>query len=109
MIAAPINHILLDERGIAYIGQTGLRVADIAVDLEIRRLTPDQILANYPSLSPAQLHAALSHFFDHREQVLECVRRELAEYEQERALHPNPLARAELRARLPDTARTERR
>ena len=32
-------------------------------------MTPDEIAAGYPHLTLAQVHAALAHYFDHREEI----------------------------------------
>jgi hypothetical protein len=56
-------------------------VSDIYGYAEIQLLAPHQIVEQLPHLSLGQIHAALSFFYDHREQVLaeiredeECVR-----------------------------------
>lgn len=32
-------------------------------------LSPDEIVSGWPSLSLAEVHAALSYYYDHREQI----------------------------------------
>ncbi len=61
-----------DRRGQSrvYLSGTGLRVQDIAADHEFHGLTPEQIVREFPSLSLGQVHAALSYYFDHREEIL---------------------------------------
>ena len=54
-----------------------VRVQDVALMAEIRGKTPDEIVEALPHLSLAQVHAALSYYFDHREEV----QRELREDE----------------------------
>jgi uncharacterized protein (DUF433 family) len=53
----------------AYIAGTRVRVQDIYVDSEVYGMTPDEIAAGYPQLTLAQVHAALAHYFDHREEI----------------------------------------
>ena len=53
----------------AYVTGTRVRVQDIAADHELHGLTPEQIAREYPQLTLAQVHAALSYYFDHREEV----------------------------------------
>lgn len=58
----------------AYIEGTRVRVSDIYAYAEVRGLTPDEIVESLPHLTLGQVHAALSYFFDHREQVLQEIR-----------------------------------
>src|SRR3990170_4718540 len=58
----------------AYIAGTRTRVQDVYALAEIQGLTPDQIIEQLPHLSLGQIHAALSYFFDHREQILNELR-----------------------------------
>jgi len=51
------------------IAGTRIRVWDIYVASEIRGETPDQIIAQYPSLTLAQVHAALAYYWDNREAI----------------------------------------
>ena len=61
-------------QGRAYIAGTRTRVQDIYALAEIQGLTPDQIVEQLPHLTLGQVHAALSYFFDHREQILNELR-----------------------------------
>jgi uncharacterized protein (DUF433 family) len=58
----------------AYIAGTRTRVQDVYALAEIHGLTPDQIVEQLPHLTLGQVHAALSYFFDHREQILNELR-----------------------------------
>jgi uncharacterized protein (DUF433 family) len=46
-----------------------IRVQDIVVLHEYRGLSPDEIVATYPSLNLAQVYAALSYYFDHHQDI----------------------------------------
>jgi len=46
-----------------------IRVMDLVVLHEQRGLTPDEIISAYPSLTLADVHAALAYYFDHREEI----------------------------------------
>lgn len=100
MTIAPINHISLDERGIAYVTGSSIRVADIVVDAYTWNLPPAQIRDNYPSLSLAEIHAALAYYHDHQSEIDRQLDEANREYEQARANAPNPLTRADFEARL---------
>jgi uncharacterized protein (DUF433 family) len=107
MIAAPINHVVLDERGVAYIRGTTLKVAHIAVDSVEWGMAPQQIRDNYPQLSLAQIHAALAYYHDHQEQMDAWIAQETEEYERLRAEHPNPITREQWEERRQQQERGE--
>jgi uncharacterized protein (DUF433 family) len=52
-----------------------IRVMDVVVLHEQLGLMPDEIVSAYPSLTLADVHAALAYYFDHREEI----QRDLAE------------------------------
>jgi len=98
MIATPINLISRDERGIAYIADTKMKVRQIAVEKNVWGLTPEEIQQGHEHLSLAQIYAALAYYYDHKADIdaeIEQVKREV---EALRARHPNPLTRQELDA-----------
>jgi uncharacterized protein (DUF433 family) len=99
MVAVPIHHIGLDERGIAYITGTSLKVASIVADALTWGLTPREIQENYPRISLAQIHAALAYYYDHQAEIDAQLAAWDAEYEQLRIAHPNPLPREQWEAR----------
>jgi uncharacterized protein (DUF433 family) len=99
MVAAPIHHIGLDERGIAYVAGTSIKVATVAVDAVTWGLTPTEIQENYPKLSLAQIHAALAYYYDHQAEIDAQLAAWDAEYEQLRSASPNPLTREQWEAR----------
>ena len=57
MVLAPINHINLNEQGVAYIAGTTLKVAFLVIDVQTWKLSVEQIQENYPSLSRRDLRA----------------------------------------------------
>src|SRR5687767_5816951 len=100
MTVAPIHHICLDDRGVAYVAGTTLKVADIAIDAYTWGLSPREIQANHPRLFLAQIHAALAYYHDNQSEIDSQIAAWNAEYERLRDASPNPLTRAELEARL---------
>lgn len=54
----------------AYIAGTRVRVQDIYALAEIQGRTPDEIVRSLPHLTLGQVHAALSYYFDHRDEIL---------------------------------------
>ena len=58
----------------AYIAATRVRVQDVYAYAELQGLSSDEIVQQLPHLTLGQVHAALSYFFDHREQILNELR-----------------------------------
>lgn len=76
------------------IAGTRIRVWDIYVASELRGESPDQIVAQYPSLSLAQVHAALAYYWDNREAIDQQMRASDDYVDQlKKATGPGPLAR----------------
>jgi uncharacterized protein (DUF433 family) len=65
-----------------------IRVQDIAVWHEYQGLSPDEIVAQFPQITLADIYAALSYYHDHREEI----RRQMDETEAlvERLKRDNP-------------------
>lgn len=60
----------------AYIAGTRVRVQDVYVHYEVHGQTADEIVDGFPHLTLAQVHAALSYYFDHREEIQEELRQD---------------------------------
>ena len=46
-----------------------IRVQDIFVLHELQGLSVDEIVDGYPQLTPAQVYAALSYYWDHKDEI----------------------------------------
>ena len=55
--------------GKARIAGHRIRVQDIAVWHEFQGLSPDEIVAQYPQITVADVYAALSYYHDHRDEI----------------------------------------
>lgn len=55
--------------GRACIAGHRIRVADVVVWHEHRGYSPDEIVALFPGLARADVHAALAYYFDHRAEI----------------------------------------
>jgi uncharacterized protein (DUF433 family) len=100
MITAPINHICLDERGVAYIAGTRTKVRHVAIERQAHRASVEQIQEAYPHLSLGQIYAALAYYYDHQEQVDAEIAAAARYADELRAQNPNLLTRREIEARL---------
>ena len=45
------------------------RVAMIVMDYLARGLGPEEIVQHYPYLKPAEVHAAMTYYYDHRQEI----------------------------------------
>ena len=101
MVAAPVtNYISLDERGIAYIAGSRLKVRHIVEVKNDGDLTPEQIQEEYDFLSMAQIYSALSYYADHKEELDAEIERVEREIERRRRENPNPMTREDFEKRL---------
>lgn len=85
MTVAAISHIVIDDKGVARIAGKRTRVVDIVLDTQAYQMTPEQIQAEHPDLSLAQIFAALSYYHDHKRDMDALIARQSAEAEQLRA------------------------
>lgn len=81
MIAAPIDHIMLDPRGVAWIKDANTKVLEVALDVIAWKLTPEAIQAQHPHLSMSQICAALAYYYDHKAEIDSQIQRDLQESE----------------------------
>ena len=62
--------------GKACIAGHRIRVMDVVVLHEMRGLCPEEIVYQYPSITLADVHAALAYYFDHPEEIKEDFRKD---------------------------------
>jgi uncharacterized protein (DUF433 family) len=69
-----------------------IRVMDIVVWHEKRGLSPDEIISTvYPTLTLADVHAALAYYFDHRETIEADFQREAEAAAEMKTRYPSKL------------------
>ena len=67
MVAAEtISHIVRDDRGVAWIDQCNVKVIEVVLDHVAYGWSADAIHEQHPYLPLAQIHAALSFYYDHQ-------------------------------------------
>ena len=69
---------------------TRMRVSQIASETERHGMTPGQIVEAHPHLTLADVHAALTYFYDHRDAIQQEWAEEDALVAEMKAQHPNP-------------------
>jgi uncharacterized protein (DUF433 family) len=67
MIAAP--HVKRDDRGVAWVDDTNVKVIEVVLDRLAYGWSPEEIHFQQPGLSLAQIHAALSYYYDHQTEL----------------------------------------
>jgi uncharacterized protein (DUF433 family) len=60
--------------GRACVAGTRIRVWDIHVWHDLQGWTPEEIIANFPPLTLADVYAALAYYLDHREEIQDEMR-----------------------------------
>lgn len=68
-----------------------IRVAQIVADHLGYGWSAEEIIRQYPHLAPAEVHAALGYYFDHREEIDAELDAELAELDRLARLPPSAL------------------
>jgi uncharacterized protein (DUF433 family) len=101
MTAVFATQIELDDRGIAWIGGTQVKVTEVVLDNVAYGSSPEEIHFQHPNLSLAQIHGALTYYYENKDKVDEQIRRGLEESDK-LAAH---LSDAEFRRKLLDLKR----
>lgn len=82
----PNSHIELDERGRPWIAGTNLKLILMIVGRSESELSVEHLHRQYPRLSLAQLHAALSYYYDHQAEIDAQIEHDRQEFEEARRL-----------------------
>jgi uncharacterized protein (DUF433 family) len=98
MLTVATAHIYLDDRGVAWIDDTNVKVIEVVLDRLAYGLSPEEIHFQHPYLSLAQIHAALSYYYDHQDELDAEIERQLREVEALAAQASDSPVRRRLRA-----------
>ena len=79
MTATFTTQIELDDRGVAWIAGTKVKVAEVVLDKIAYGSSPEEIHFQHRNLSLAQIHGALTYYYENQDQVDEQIRRGLEE------------------------------
>jgi uncharacterized protein (DUF433 family) len=95
----PTAHIWLDESGRAWIDDTNVKVIEVALDKLGYGWTAEEIYEEHDHyLSLAQIHAALSYYYDHQAEIDAEIARQVKMVEELRAQTLDSPGRQKLRA-----------
>jgi uncharacterized protein (DUF433 family) len=97
MTAVIESYIVIDERKVAWIDGTKVKVIEIALDKLAHGSSPEEIHFQYPHLSMAQIHAALAFYYAHREELDDEIFRRLREVNELAARQADSPLRQKLR------------
>jgi uncharacterized protein (DUF433 family) len=92
------SHILIDERGVAWIDDTNVKVIEVVLDKIAYGSSPEEMHFEYPHLSLAQIHAALAYYHDHQKEFDEEIERQDKEVKLLRERSKNSPLRQRLRS-----------
>jgi uncharacterized protein (DUF433 family) len=63
------TQIDLDAQGVAWIGGTRVKVTEIVLDKIAYGWSPEEIHFQHPHLSLAQIHGALTYYYEHQSEL----------------------------------------
>src|SRR5437867_9468870 len=89
--------IELDEQGVAWISGTKVKVIEVVVDKLAHGSSPEELHFQYPHLSLAQIHAALSFYHEHETELEDEIERRLLQVNELAAREPDSPLRRRLR------------
>jgi uncharacterized protein (DUF433 family) len=88
-LEAVYPHIVKEEGQPARLeGHARTRVAMIVTDYVWRGWSAEEIALKYPYLTPAEVHAAMTYYFDHRDEIDRELAAEYEEVEAWKQSHP---------------------
>jgi uncharacterized protein (DUF433 family) len=97
----PVSHLVFDDQGRALIRGTTCKVIELAEYHRYWKMDADSLHANLPHLSLAQIHAALSYYYDRQAEFDAQMERNAEWADRMRQQQGgNPVTREQLLARL---------
>ncbi len=100
MVAVLNSLIEIDDQGIPWIVGANTKVVEVVLDKLAYNSTPEEMHEQHPHLSLAQIHAALSYYYEHQAEIDADIERRDRFVEELRAQQKNPFTRKELEDRL---------
>jgi uncharacterized protein (DUF433 family) len=75
------THIWLDDRGVAWIDQTNVKVIEVVLDKLAHASSPEEMHFQYPHLSLSQIYAGLAYYYDHQSEIDAQIKSSAERYE----------------------------
>src|SRR6266699_6714891 len=98
MVAVLNSLIELDEHGVPWISGANTKVVEVVLDKMAYGWSPEEMHRQHPHLSMAQIHAALSYYYEHQNEVDADIERRDRYVEELRAQQPDSPLRQRLQA-----------
>ncbi len=87
------EHICLDERNMAFIAGTTMKVVELVAEKLAYGWSPEELHFQHPYLTLGQIYSALAYYADHKEELDREMAARLANVESiQRGQGPSPLA-----------------
>src|SRR5262245_28793723 len=93
------SHIRLDDRGVAWIDDTNVKVIELAMDYRSGLCNPADVIRQYQGLTLAQVYAAFAHYLDHQAEFDAAIEKQAEDYERLRAQSMDSPGRRRLKER----------
>jgi uncharacterized protein (DUF433 family) len=93
------GHIVVDDRGIARIEGSRIKVMHLVMAMQSECGTAEKLHEWYPHLKLSAIYAALAYYHDHREQIDTQIKASIEFADRMRREHPNKFTREELERR----------
>src|SRR5712692_3016318 len=98
MVAVLNSLIEIDEKGVPWISGANTKVVEVVLDKMAYGWSPEEMHRQHPHLSMAQIHAALSYYYEYQDEVDADIERRYQYVEELRAQQPDSPLRQRLRA-----------
>ena len=98
MTTVQTSHIVLDERGRAWVEGTNTKVVEIVLDKLAYGWSPEEIHRQHPHLPLAKIHAAFAYYYDHQGEIDADIERQEREFDELKASAGDSPLRKRLRA-----------
>jgi uncharacterized protein (DUF433 family) len=98
MVAVINSLIEIDEQGVPWISGANTKVVEVVLDKMAHGWSPEEMHRQHSHLSMAQIHAALSYYYEHQDEVDADIERRYRYVEELRAKQPDSPLRQRLRA-----------
>jgi uncharacterized protein (DUF433 family) len=99
MASVATSHVWLDEQGVAWLDDTNIKVIEVVLEQHAHGSSPEEIYGQHRGyLTLAQIHAALTYYYDNQADLDDEIDQQLAEFDRRRAATLDSPARQRLRA-----------
>jgi uncharacterized protein (DUF433 family) len=86
--AVEYPHLTIDTDGNLRLGKSRYKVTHLAAEHFQHGWSGEELLRQHPDLAPGEVYSALAYFYDHREEIIDEIKRTLQTSEVSR---PQPL------------------